>query len=97
MKSAIALRIARQQILDRNYYLSSHAEEEMVDDLLERHDIENAILKGRIEKRLTSDARGSRYRIEGPARDGRGIHVVCRLNEIDELLIITVYALVNRK
>lgn len=38
----------RQKIIDREYYLSSHAEEEMVDDNLERDDVENAILKGRI-------------------------------------------------
>ena len=45
----------RQRILDRDYFLSSHAEEEMLDDELEREDIENAILKGRIEKQLTHD------------------------------------------
>ena len=73
--------------------MSSHAEEEMLDDGLERPDIESAILKGRIEKRLTNDSRGTRYRIEGPARDGRLIHVVCRFHEITNLLVITVYAL----
>ena len=38
----------QQQIIDRDYFMSSHAEEEMLDDDLERKDIENAILKGRI-------------------------------------------------
>ena len=52
--------------------------------------IENAILKGRIEKKLTHDSRGTRYRIEGPALDERPIHVVCRFRESDNLLIITV-------
>jgi len=47
--------------------MSSHAEEEMLDDNLERKDVENAILKGRIEKKMTHDERGVRYRIEGPA------------------------------
>lgn len=61
----------RQKIVDRSYYLSGHAEEEMFDDRLERIDIENALLKGRIEKRLTRDPRGPRYRIEGPALDDR--------------------------
>ena len=63
-----------------------------VDDL-ERRDIENAILKGRIEKRMTRDPRGTRYRIEGPALDGRLIHVLCRFEEVRDLIIITVYAL----
>jgi DNA polymerase/3'-5' exonuclease PolX len=40
----------RQKIHDRDYFLSSHAEDEMVDDLLERRDVEQAIRQGRIEK-----------------------------------------------
>jgi hypothetical protein len=83
----------RQNVVDRAYYLSSHAEEEMLDDKLERNDVENAILRGRIEKKLSEDVRGTRYRIEGPVRDGRVIHVICRLREDANLVIITVYAL----
>jgi len=83
----------RQKVIDRAYYLSSHAEEEMNDDNLERIDIENAILKGKIQKRLTRDPRGPRYRLEGPTLDGSLVHVVCRLDENDDLRIITVYAL----
>ena len=83
----------RQLVIDRRYYLSAHAEEEMWDDGLERPDIERCILRGRIEKRMTRDIRGTRYRIEGPARDGRLIHVVCRFHQVKDLLVITVYAL----
>ncbi len=83
----------RQRIIDRDYYMSSHAEDEMLDDDLERKDIENAILKGRVEKKMTHDERGTRYRIEGPARDKRLIYVVCRFKEEANLIIITVYAL----
>ena len=42
----------KQKIINRSYYLSSHAEDEMLDDHLERIDVENAILKGKIEKNL---------------------------------------------
>jgi hypothetical protein len=87
------LKEIRQKIIDRNYYLSSHAEEEMLDDGLERKDVENAILKGRIEKKMTRDVRGTRYRIEGPAIDGRLIYVLCRFREDTNLIIITLYAL----
>ncbi len=66
-------------------------------DNLERKDVEYAILKGRIEKKLTRDAPGTRYRIEGPAIDGRPMHIVCRFSEKSELIIITVYALEVRK
>jgi len=65
----------------------------MLDDELERRDIENAILGGQIEKKMTGDVRGTRYRIEGPAMDGRPIHVLCRFKENANLIIITVYAL----
>ncbi|MBM4064928.1 MAG: hypothetical protein FJ266_04715 [Planctomycetes bacterium] len=54
----------RQKIIDKDYYISSHAEDEMLGDELERVDIENAVLKGKIEKKLTKDIRGIRYRIE---------------------------------
>lgn len=83
----------RRLVIDRRYYLSAHAEEEMWADGLERQDVEHCILRGRIEKRMTHDARGTRYRIEGPARDERLIHVVCRFHVVRDLVIITVYAL----
>lgn len=83
----------RRKIIDRGYYLSSHAEEEMLDDELARDDVENAILKGRIEKKLLEDPRGTRYRIEGPAKDERLMHVICRHKEDASLVVITVYAL----
>jgi len=83
----------RQKVIDRRYYLSSHTEEEMLDDDFDRIDIENAILKGYIEKRMTQDIRGTRYRLEGPALDGRLIHVLCRFKENANMILITVYAL----
>lgn len=64
----------------------------MVDDYLERRDVEQAILQGRIEKIMTQDPRGTRYRIEGTTMDNRLIHVICRFRE-GSLIIITVYAL----
>ncbi len=87
----------RQKILDRHYYLSSHAEDEMLDDALERTDIENAIYKGKIQKKLSEDIRGTRYRIEGPAADGKIIHVICRFRDIGSLIVVTVYALEGEK
>lgn len=83
----------RQKIVNREYYLSSHAEDEMQDDKIERADVENAILNGRIDKKLTEDIRGTRYKIEGSAKDGRLINIVCRFKENGNLIIITIYAL----
>ena len=87
------LQSMRQRIRDRDYHLSSHAEDEMVDDDLDRKDVEHAILKGTIKKKLNRDTRGTRYRIEGPARDGRIINVITRFRQARNLIIITVYAL----
>ena len=81
----------RDKIRERDYYLSSHAEEEMAEDGFERSDIDNAILSGSIEKKLTHDPRGTRYRFVGPAGDGRIVNVVCRFKETGPLIIITVY------
>ena len=83
----------RQKIRNRDYYLSSHAEEEMVEDRLERRDVEHAILNGWVEKKLSHDERGTRYRIHGLAKDTRMIHVLCRFHEVGSLVVITVYAL----
>jgi hypothetical protein len=49
--------------------LSSQVEEELIDDALERKDIEHAILKGRIDKTMTEDIRGTRYRLDGPSSE----------------------------
>ena len=81
----------RQGIRDRDYYLSSHAEEEMAEDRFEREDLEYAILHGSVEKKMTHDPRGTRYRIAGPAVDGRSMHVICRHRRIGGPIIVTVY------
>lgn len=81
----------RQKIKNRDYYLSSHAEGEMAEDNFEREDVEHAILHGFIEKKMAQDPRGTRYRIEGPAKDGRFMRVLCRFKEIGALIIITIY------
>jgi hypothetical protein len=81
----------RLKVRQRDYYLSSHAEDEMAADGFDRSEVENAILRGFVEKKLTRDPRGTRYRIEGPANDGRPMHVVCRFHESRGLIIITVY------
>ena len=81
----------RKKIRSRDYFLSSHAEDEMTEDGFERNDVEKAILGGFVEKKLTRDLRGTRYRIEGSAEDGRLMHILCRFQEDRSLVIITVY------
>ena len=88
-----AIEEIREKIRQRDYYLSSHAEEEMAEDAFERADLENAILCGFVQKKMTRDARGTRYRIEGPAKDGRLMQVICRFRATGSLILITVYEL----
>ncbi|MBU2447174.1 MAG: hypothetical protein KJ666_16595 [Bacteroidetes bacterium] len=40
----------RQKIIDRDYFVSSHVEDEMLDDELERADIENAIFNDELKR-----------------------------------------------
>ncbi|MFH1076003.1 MAG: DUF4258 domain-containing protein [Pseudomonadota bacterium] len=91
IESITVIERIRQKIRERDYYLSGHAEEEMAEDGFGRSDMENAILQGHIEKKMTHDPRGTRYRIEGTARDGRVMHVLCRFREASSLIIITIY------
>lgn len=81
----------REKIRTRDYYLSSHAEDELAEDGFERADMEDAISAGSVYKRFTQDPRGTRYCVEGPAADGRPMHVLCRFREIGPLVVITVY------
>ena len=64
----------------------------MAEDGFDRADMESAIISGSVEKKLTRDPRGTRYRVEGASIDGRLMHVLCRFKEAGSLVIITVYA-----
>lgn len=86
-----AIERIRERIRCRDYFLSCHAEEEMIEDGLERVDVESAILNGFVEKKLTRDPRGTRFRVAGRSEDGRLVYVLCRFKEVGPLVIITVY------
>jgi hypothetical protein len=83
----------RECIREQRYLISAHANKEMSDDDLASVDLENAILTGKILKRLTKDLRGIRYEVVGQACDGRPVAVVCRSIGADWLRIVTVYTL----
>lgn len=81
----------RQAVREQRYRLSSHANDEMADDLLVADDIESIIRTGRITYTFTRDPRGTRYQILGDTADGRRAYVVCRFLLSGVLLIITAY------
>ena len=70
-----------------------HFFEEMANDDLLFADIESLIATGRIRRRFTRDARGTRYEIVGETTDERNAAVICRIKETGKLLFITTYAL----
>ena len=83
----------RRAVSDQHYRISSHANEEMSEDDLEAHDVEQVLLTGVITRRLTHDPRGTRYEVTGDTTDGRHAAVVCRFLASGWLLIITAYTL----
>ncbi len=90
-----AIEKLRKLIREQEYEVSIHANEEMSNDALISIDVENAILTGKITKRLTKEARGVRYEVTGESCDGRPVAVVCRILSTGWLRIITVFAVEN--
>ena len=79
-------------VRDGSYEVTEYAIEEAEGDGFGPLDLRQAILDGTLVKRYTQDPRGTRYRVRGPALDGRLMYVVCRFNERRELRIVTVFA-----
>jgi hypothetical protein len=81
----------RRAIREQRYRISSHANEEMSEDVLEAIDLERIILTGEIRRRWTRDPRGTRYEVVGETADGRQAATVCRFLASRILLIVTAY------
>jgi hypothetical protein len=74
--------------------MTMHAMEEMAEDSLDILDVEHAILSGRIIATEKDDPRGTKYIIEGLAKNETTVVVVVgRFTTVGSYLIITVYAL----
>lgn len=85
----------RDLVREERYQVSVHANEEMSNDELAAIDVENVVLTGKITKRFTKEARGTRYEVTGQALDGRPVAVICRIIGNNWLRIVTVFALEN--
>ena len=82
----------KSAIRSGGYEVTDHAWEEAQSDDFTIEDIRSAILAGKINKKYTLDPRGTRYKVRGPALDGRSLDVICRFTHTDELRLITVFA-----
>ena len=84
----------REAIRNGDYDMTSHAFEEMAEDMLRIIDVENAVLSGKIIKRQKDDPRGTKYVIQGFSSSGStSVGVVGRFKETGVFLILTVYAI----
>ncbi len=86
------LKQMRECIRYRQYVMTLHAEEEMVDDGLSVFDVEHGILTGRIiERQRDRKTAEWKYLIEGETLAGDGVIVVAKMSVTRKVVIITVY------
>ena len=82
----------RSCILNSQYRLSSHANDELAADGLTVIDLESAVLRGEIGRVQEDDPRGTRYTVTGVASDlTTPVSVVGRFLPDGRWLVITVY------
>ena len=86
------LRRMQTKILQRQYVMTVHSDEEMNDDGLSIYDVERGILSGEIvEGQIDEFTEEDKYCIKGETLGGLQIEVVAKIGPTDRLVIITVY------
>ena len=74
--------------------MTVHAMEEMAEENLDIHDMEHALLSGKVARIEKDDPRGTKYVVEGVAVDGQTpVGVIGRFTTAGRYLIITVYGI----
>jgi hypothetical protein len=93
MYEKVLLRL-REKIRQRDYVVTTHADEEMYEDGITIWDVEEAVLAGEIGERQ-GDRRlgGWKYVVHGRSKNGRALAVVARIGYSQKMIIITVYLL----
>lgn len=83
-----------KRIRTREYVMTSHARDEMKNDVLNIFDVEHCILTGEIIDREIDDRTGEwKYRILGTTITGPAVEVIAKFGTTGKLVIITIYAL----
>lgn len=86
------LKLLRDKIINKHYVMTLHAEEEMNDDNLSIHDVEEIILSGTIQERQKDKKTAEwKYRIRGETTIGHGGEVVVKLSPTGKVVVITAY------
>jgi hypothetical protein len=86
----------REQIRLGLYDMTAHAMEQMAEANLDILDVEQAVLSGRIARTEKDDPRGTKYVVEGTARDQQvPVGAVGRVTSTGRYLIVTVYEITD--
>ncbi len=84
----------REKVRAKQYLVSFHARQEMLDDDLSMDDVELVFLTGKILERQRDRATAKwKYRLQGKATDAHPVEVVAKFSPTGKLVVITVYAL----
>ena len=90
--SRAELQRIREAIGEGRYYLTDHANEEMLEDGLDVLDVETSILNGVLKRKESTDPRGIVYTIQGMGTDpDTPVGTAGRFTASGEYRIITVY------
>ncbi len=82
----------QEKVRSREYLLTLHAEDEMIDDGLTYFDVENALLTGRIVGRQKDRQTDEwKYVVEGRTHGSEIAVIVSKFTYSRKLVIITVY------
>jgi len=86
------LRQMREKIRTRQYVMTIHAEDEMMDDDLSIFDVERVVLAGSVvERQKDQDTAEWKYLVKGEIIAGDLAVVVAKISVTGKLVIITVY------
>jgi hypothetical protein len=84
----VDLKYIQSQVRNGLYYLTEHADAEVMEDDFDIYDVERGILTGRIRKAWKQE---KKYELIGTALDGRRIGIICRITASGKIQIITGY------
>jgi hypothetical protein len=86
------LRRLREKVRQRDYVVTTHADEEMYEDGITIWDVEEAVLAGEVVGRQRDRRLGDwKYVVHGRSKNGRALAVVARIGYNQRMIIITVY------
>lgn len=88
------LKRIQEKVIQQQYVMTIHADEEMDDDNLIIADVEQVILTGElVERQRDRTTAEIKYRIRGYSTDGDLVEVIVKLGTTGKVVIITVYAI----